>query len=344
MFHSATLKLTGWYLLILMTISIIFSVVIFNIASNELSNRLDQLQLRFERNTFVVPYDGGISRSPSYTEFRNDEKAHAQASLFVSLFYVNLLILVGGGAGSYILARRTLRDLESAHDAQSRFTSDASHELRTPLAAMKSEIEVILRDKNISKQELRAALASNLEEVDKLTNLSQMLLHLARSEHSDLDKTGVDLASTVADVVHRYDRAGTRVQVKAGDKLPLVEANPSSIEELITILIDNALKYSPADSLVSVRLARRSGKVAFEVTNTGPGIKADDLPHIFDRFYRADSSRTGGQKSGFGLGLALAKKIVEIHNGELTASSAPGHATTFIVLLPILRKTKAKSQ
>lgn len=343
MFHSATLKLTGWYLLILMTISLIFSIVIYNITSNELGDRLEQLQSRFERTNLIIPYDSS-THNPGYTAFRIDQDARARANLLVSLFYVNLLILIAGGAGSYLLARRTLRDIESAHEAQSRFTSDASHELRTPLAAMKSEIEVTLRDKNAPKSELREALESSLEEVNKLTELSQVLLQLARSEHSGLEMSSIALPAVVKSIVKRYDKPSKRIEVKTTSTLPQVNANRASIEELVTILVDNALKYSPHDSLVSIRLSRRNGKVAFEITNTGKGISAEDLPHIFDRFYRADSSRTGGSKSGYGLGLALAKQIVEVHNGELSASSAPNHATTFTVLLPILRKSKAKSQ
>ena len=209
---------------------------------------------------------------------------------------------------------------------------------------MRTEIEVALRDKDATKTELRETLESSLEEVNKLTNLSQMLLHLARAEHNDLEMTAISLPAITENIVRRYDKTGKRIEIKTVGKIPQLSANQPSVEELITILVDNALKYSPADSLVSIRLAHRSGRAAFEITNTGKGISADDLPHIFDRFYRADSSRTGGQKSGFGLGLALAKKIVEIHNGELSASSAPGHATTFTFLLPILRKTKAKTQ
>lgn len=343
MFHSATLKLTGWYLLILMTISLIFSIVIHNIASNELGDRLEQLQNRFERNSLIVPYDPTL-HNPGYTAFRIDQDARAKANLLVSLLYVNLLIFVAGGAGSYLLARRTLRDIEAAHDAQSRFTSDASHELSTPLAAMKSEIEVALRDKAASKSELRETLESNLEEVNKLANLSQTLLQIARSEHSGLEMSSVALPPIVKAVVKRYDRPGKRIEIKVAGSVPPVSANRASIEELVTILVDNALKYSPSESLVTVRVGKRSGKASLEITNTGKGISEKDLPYIFDRFYRADSSRTGGSKSGYGLGLALAKKIVEIHNGELSASSAPNHATTFTVLLPILRKSKAKSQ
>jgi signal transduction histidine kinase len=116
-----------------------------------------------------------------------------------------------------------------------------------------------------------------------------------------------------------------------------------SIEELITILIDNALKYSPAASKIRVNLRRSGKKARFEVINTGRGIKPEDLPHIFDRFYRADESRTSGKKTGFGLGLSLAKKIVELHKGDFSVSSQPGKETIFVVSLPLYeKKTRRK--
>ena len=211
MFHSATLKLTGWYLLILMAISLIFSVVIYNIVSNELGDRLEQLQSRFERSNIAIPFDG--LHNPTYTAFRIDQDARAKTNLLVSLIYVNLLILATGGAGSYLLARRTLQDIEAAHEAQSRFTSDASHELRTPLAAMRTEIEVALRDKDATKTELRETLESSLEEVNKLTNLSQMLLHLARAEHNDLEMTAISLPAITENIVRRYDKTGKRIEI-----------------------------------------------------------------------------------------------------------------------------------
>lgn len=340
MFQSATLKLTGWYLLILMTISLIFSVSIYNITSQEVGNRLQDLQSRYEEST--VP--SNIQFDPRYSQFRSNQNSVANTNLFFSLVYVNIVIFVTGGIGSYVLARRTLRDIEEAHEAQSRFTSDASHELRTPLAVMKSEIEVILRDPKVSKNELREILQSNLEEVDKLSRLSKVLLQLSKIDHTDMTFEEIRLKSILSDVIKRQNQPANRIKLIAAANLPPALGNIDSIEELCMILVDNALKYSPDDSLVTIRLAKRSGKVCIEVVNTGKGIDEQDLPHIFDRFYRADTSRTNGEQAGHGLGLALAKKIVEIHHGELSASSALNHATTFTVLLPIFSKVPANSQ
>lgn len=319
-----------------MSISLIFSFTIYNVTTGEVGNRLDDFQ-----NRFVQPsMNPAMGQNPRlFSAFREDQRETAEHNLFVTLLYVNILILFGGGVLSYLLARRTLKQIEESHNAQARFTSDVSHELRTPLAAMKAELEVAMRDKKLSKESMRELLESNLEEVDKLTMLSKTLLQLSRLDHASLETEELDLNVVASDVVQRYDKNANRIKITAPAKPLKIHANKSSTEELITILVDNALKYSPEKSIVSVRVARSGSKHAlFEITNEGKGISPDDLPHIFDRFYRADLSRT---TSGSGLGLSLAKKIVEILGGELTVSSAIDHDTTFRVLLPITRNNQA---
>lgn len=343
MFQYATLKLTGWYVLILMTISLLFSIAIYSISASEVDARLEQFQSRYERSG-MPSFRADGTPIPDFNQVRDDQNSRAHSNLFFSLLYINLLILVAGGTASYVLARRTLRDIEEVHVAQSRFTSDASHELRTPLAVMKTELELVLRDKSTPKAELREILESNLEEVDKLTRLSHMLLQLSKAEYSELEISEINIEDVVQQVVRRQSQPTERIAIVTAKSMPRASGNLASIEELAMILVDNALKYSPDDSLVTVRLSKRSGKACIEVTNTGKGISEHDLPHIFDRFYRADTSRTNGTKSGYGLGLALAKKIVEIHKGELSATSALNHATTFTVLLPVFKKTQANSQ
>ncbi len=343
MFQSATLKLTGWYLLILMTISLLFSVAIYTIASHEVDNRLQDLQSRYQsyetqQSADLPPPDR------RYDEFRTRQNSVANANLLISLTYVNVGILLAGGIGSYVLARRTLRDIELAHESQSRFTSDASHELRTPLAVMKSEIEVTLRDPNASRDELRETLESNLEEVDKLSRLSKVLLQLSKIDHTDITFEKIALKPILTDVIKRQNQPPDRIKLSVAHGTPAALGNKDSVEELCMILLENALKYSPPDSLVTIKLLRRHNKACIEMTNTGKGISQKDLPHIFDRFYRADSARTSGEQSGHGLGLALAKKIVELHHGELSASSAVNHATTFTVLIPEFRKNQVNSQ
>lgn len=322
-----------------MVISLLFSVAIYGISAGEVDTRLEQLQSWYERSGMPVYTPNGASIL-DFDQVRDDQNARAHSNLFFSLLYINLLILITGGTASYVLARRTLRDIEEVHTAQSRFTSDASHELRTPLAVMKTELELILRDTSASKTELREILESNLEEVDKLTRLSHMLLQLSKAEYSELEMDEINLKEIVDQVVKRQLQPTSRIKVTVAKNTPRAIGNLASIEELAMILVDNALKYSPDDSLVTIHLSRRSNKVCFEITNTGLGISEHDLPRIFDRFYRADISRTQGDQSGYGLGLALAKKIVEIHKGELSATSALNHATTFTVLLPSYKKLK----
>lgn len=333
MFQSATLKLTGWYLLILMSISLLFSAIIYQVASSEVDARLHNLQLEVQRESIFSPqYD--------FLAVRNLQAKEAAASLLIELFYANILILAAGGIGSYVLARRTLQPIEEAHEAQSRFTSDASHELRTPLAAMKTELEVALRDPKLSKDEMRVLLASNLEEVDKLTKLSHTLLQLSRLDNTAIKKGRVVLDDVAKSVIERFDKTGTRIVFTPHVKPLKVLAHKESIEELITILVDNALKYSFEDSPITIDLKRHNKKAVFSVANNGKGISSEDLPHIFERFYRVDGSRTGGSKSGYGLGLSLAKQIIEHHDGELSASSAPEATTTFTFSLPLYSKTK----
>jgi two-component system sensor histidine kinase CiaH len=335
MFKSATLKLTIWYGAILISISILFSVVIYSIALSEVRTRIDTLQ-----HTAPPQFR---ANSELFESIRADQVHDAEGNLIGGLVITNLAIWFAGGFGSYYLARRTLRPIEEAHEAQSRFTSDASHELRTPLASMKIELEVALRDPSPKKEEMRELLESNLEEVNKLTKLSHTLLQLSRLDHDQIIQEKVELDKVTSAIIERFNRIHPRVVLHHTRKLQVL-ANESNVEELLTILLDNALKYSPSDSTVYVHLVKQKQMAGFKVINEGEGIPPEKLPHIFNRFYRADTSRTGSAKNGYGLGLSLAKKIVELHGGELTVSSAPQQETTFQILLPILRNSQAKTQ
>lgn len=314
-----------------MSISVVFSVVIYNIASNEVNDRLRQLQTNIQNAPFPVDVPDRLN----YAALRNAQYEAANQNLAWRLTYANIVILIAGGAGSYFLARRTLRPIEEAHDAQTRFVSDASHELKTPLAVMKMELEMALRDTHLSQQEAREIIESSLEEVNKLSALSSTLLQLSQFDHTILETTSVSLSEIVRHIVKKYDKTGKRITLTTPKSLALT-ANQTSIEELITILVDNALKYSPKDSVITVTLTKQDKHAIVTVANSGDGISPEDLPHIFDRFYRADTARTRNHKvDGHGLGLSLAKRIVELHQGELSVSSAPNHETIFTISLPI---------
>lgn len=338
MFKSATIRLTGWYLLILMIFSILFSVFMYSTSSDIIKRRFNNFQNRIQQQ-MQSPIGVEPPQRDIMSGVHAEEVKQALNDISISLIYVNLSVLIFGGLGSYFLARRTLKPLEEAHEAETRFTSDASHELRTPLAVMRSEIEVAMRDENTSSDELREVLSSNLEEVKKLTKLSEMLLDLSRMDNIKLKFSPVD----ILEVTKSISKDNPRINLKSKKQL-IVRANEVALGDLIKILVDNAQKYSPDDSIISIKISRAGSNAKFEITNSGPGIDPDKLPHIFDRFYRADLSRTSGEKSGYGLGLALAKNIVSLHNGSLSASSAPNHNTTFTFTLPLENNFQAKNQ
>lgn len=332
MFKSATAKLTLWYFGIIMAISLIFSFMIYQITNHEVGARIEHYQTQVDR-----PSASGILRvlDPNDSLVTSEREAASQNTLML-LFYINIVVLGSGGLASYYFAKRTLRPIEAAHEAQARFTSDASHELRTPLTTMRTELELTLRDPDATKEDLREILQSNLEEVDKLSNLSRMLLDLSRLDYGKLELKPVDLGKLTQETIDGMHLPKGRIKFD-GKTDHIAVADRVAIGEVVSILIDNAVKYSPAKSVVNVKVTGDKHRAKLTVTNGGEGIPPESLPHIFERFYRADSSRTSSKTPGFGLGLALAKQIVDLHDGEIIASSHPGKTTSFTVLLPKLR-------
>lgn len=327
-----------------MAISITFSVVIYQLNYREVSFRLENLQHSI-MDGFKAPapfssYFDNYSQGPNSVLLNESRKASNQ--MILSLIYINIVVFIAGGLGAYFLARRTLRPIAEAHEAQSRFTSDASHELRTPLSAMKAELEVNLRDPKLEIGEARELLESNLEEVNKLIDLSQMLLHLSRLDHDKLEVDTIDLPVMLEELLKRYPDHKKRFDVTSRKKATTL-ANEPAISELMGILVDNAIKYSPEKSPIYIRVFEQRGNVGFEIKNAGKAIPEDKLPKLFERFYRADTSRTNSSKNGYGLGLSIAKKIVDVHHGELTVSSTEDE-TIFTFYLPIIKKISVKPQ
>lgn len=330
-FESVTLKLTGWYLLIVMIVSVAFSAVIYQLAMSELSARLDVVQSEVETNPNLnLP-------SNFFNEVRSDQYKMASRNFLNGLFNVNLFILLAGGVGSFLLAKRTLRPIEDANEAQSRFVADASHQLRTPLAVMRAELETAKRDPKLSQQDIKELIDSNLEEVDKLSTLSLRLLELSKfdSQPQQTILSKQSLSQLVKQSVAKRRSIGKRLNIKAANKL-FIPADKDQINELLDILIDNALKYSPSDSLIKIRTSKSGSWAILTISNQGQEITKTELSRIFDRFYRSANS---AGKSGHGLGLSIAQKIVESHNGKIEAASTPDGCTTFTVRLPLLGKS-----
>jgi signal transduction histidine kinase len=262
-----------------------------------------------------------------------DAKNHVISRLVI----INLLILVGGGFLSYYLALRSLKPIEDAHEALGRFTADASHELRTPITAMRSENEVSLMNPNLTLGEAKRQIKSNIEELEKLTQLSEGLLRLASIGQSELIKKPIKAIDIVDAAIERVSHASKSKKITFVKDIPdntTLTADEASLVEALIILLDNAVKYSSDKSTISVTARSKQRSNVISVKDTGVGIKASELPHIFDRFYRADSSRTKQKISGYGIGLAIAKNIVELHSGSIHVQSKPEKGSTFSISIP----------
>jgi signal transduction histidine kinase len=329
---SPAVRLTAAYAVIIMAVSLFFSVALYRVSTDQLDSSLHRQYARLHR---FAPTNMPAPLPLPYN-LQNEIDAGGQ-HLRLELAYFNLVILILGTGASYWLARRTLRPIETALEAQSRFTADASHELRTPLTAMQSEIEVALRNPKFNKQEARDLLASNLEEIAKLKALSDGLLQLASNNGSHIEYRDVDMQGVVRAALKRVTPIAKKKNITVIDESEdvLAKGEPQSLIDLTVILLDNAVKYSPDGTTVRLAVRQHNLQAELRVADEGYGIKASDVPHIFSRFYRADTARSKQNGNGYGLGLSIAKKIVDIHNGTITVRSTPGKGSTFIVRLPL---------
>jgi signal transduction histidine kinase len=330
-FRSAAVRLTGWYLALIMVLSIGTSFALYHVSDSRLEENASR-QVEFFSGLL------GSENARDFATLRHQQLEEDRAQLKGNLIIFNLMVLIGGGAASYGLARRTLKPIEEALESQIRFTADASHELRTPITALQTENEVALRNPKLSKTEAIGLLKSNLAEAAKLRDLSEGLLTLAYTD-KDVDYSGEYLVSDIiAKAKDRVAKAAALKQIaisvpRKTDNLK-VKGQQQKLADLLVILLDNAVKYSPAKSRVRVASKKHGKYVEISVSDQGQGIKKEDLPNIFERFYRADHSRNKQSGGGYGLGLAIAKKIAEQHNGTIEVRSALGKGSVFTLRLP----------
>jgi len=229
--------------------------------------------------------------------------------------------------------------LDNAVQRMRQFTADASHELRTPISVIRTTAELALRRER-SPEEYRKALENVHSEAEWMTRLAEDLLLLARVDAGTLqlrgERIGVDdLARSVAEEAAAMAEArGVVVRTEFGAGDGQVSGDGTALRRLLTILLDNAVQHTPSQGRVAIETMVRSGEVAIAVRDSGQGVNAVDLPHIFERFYRGDPART--RQNGAGLGLAIAQSIAQAHGTRIEVQSKPGEGAVFSIRLPLV--------
>ena len=259
----------------------------------------------------------------------------------------NLLWIIIGGlivgmvsiiVASYFLARRAMIPIQAAWEKQQQFVADASHELRSPITGIYSNAELMLRHPQLTIQEQSHRINTIMKESSRMTKLIASLLTLARSDadKAELQLAPVDFSEMVEMVAEHFkpleelNKVSLTVQIKPAIELM---ADRERLHQLVVILLDNAFKYTSEGGKILLSCDKDDKSAILVVQDTGCGIAAEHLPHIFDRFFRGDKARSR-DKGGTGLGLAIAKWIVEKHGGKIAVESS-GKGTTFQVSIPI---------
>jgi signal transduction histidine kinase len=230
---------------------------------------------------------------------------------------------------------QTLERLESLFTSQQRFLADVSHELRTPLTVIKGNVDLIRRMKTADEE----SLTSIDQEAGRLTRLVGGLLMIAQAESGKLalnfSPVELDLLFTEVFTEMRM-LAGAKVKVHLNEiDQVMVNGDRDRLKQVLLNLVANAIQYTPQGGEVFLSMKKIAGQARLIIRDTGPGIPAEDLPHIFDRFYRAEKSRTRSASGGFGLGLSIAKWIVEHHHGRIEVESKEGKGTSFVIWLGV---------
>ena len=285
----------------------------------------------------VARSDGGwrVALADTYSR---DKALRSQATTSLGIFALSmgtLFVVVR------LLSGWALRPVEEAWDRQRRFVSDASHELKTPLAVILANTQILEREASLG-DETRRWVASTSEEAGHMKALVEDLLTLARADEesasgtSALKREDVDLSALVDGCALEFDAVaferGCSIAC-AADEGVHAQGDATQLERVVRTLLDNATKYARKGSEVQVRLVAEGRHARLSVANEGEPIAEADLAHLFDRFYRTDDARERQATGGFGLGLAIAKSIVEAHGGTIGATSTPEGLTTFTVTL-----------
>lgn len=338
MFQNTRFKLTIIYSTIIMAVSIFFSVFIYFGAAIQMEGgfRNAQMLYRAEKLGIEVPkkFQNRLEKLPPELkslpkkEIFENNLSLAKKDLQNRLVQLNLLILFSSAIASYILAGKILHPIEESVEEQKRFISDASHQLKTPLTALKTNLEVNIRDKKIPNS-AKKVLKNNLQEINNLIALTNNLLSTFKEPNFENIKINNIAGQAIKNIKNLASVKKIKLTFNKTSQNPIIQADKQAIEKMLAIFLDNAVKYTQEKGQISLTIKTHAKNINIEIKDNGKGISNKDLPHIFKRFYQGKNNT-----DGFGLGLSLAKKIINLHNGSIKTESKINKGTTFTIKLP----------
>ncbi|MBD7914353.1 GHKL domain-containing protein [Clostridium sp. Sa3CUN1] len=267
-----------------------------------------------------------MSRQPQMNVLNNLLK------VFISIGSISLILLL---LISIYLTNRTIKPIKETFEKQKQFIANASHELKTPLAIIKTNNSLVLSNKSATVESQGKWLNYINNQIERMSELLDEMLTLAKLDtNKELKEfSEFDFSKLVNNILLTFEAVifENRIQLESNILKDIkLKGDKESIKRVVIILLDNAIKYTNKNGKINVDLVQEKNKIKLKVNNTGEGIKKEDLEKIFERFYRVDSSRAR-ETGGYGLGLSIAKSIVESHNGKIYAESNIGKDTTFII-------------
>lgn len=328
-FEKTYIKLSLYYIAIIMFFSIAFSISNYRIATME-------NQAIFRRQMGVLRDIPSPRLIPGYNidniiEEQRMELDKSNQKILMRLISLNVGVLIFGYICSYYLARRSLEPIKESNKRLSTFASDASHELRTPLTSLKASTELNIIEKDIDK--IKASLHENLNEINSFEYLINRILLSAESSNIiksnavsiDLDKI-VD--SVISSLEPKINANGIKIIKKIGKNK--IHTDKTILTQILNEVIDNAIKYSPHNSSITIKSTKKGGHHIISIIDQGIGINKNDINKIFNKFYRGEKSRSSG---GYGIGLSLVSDYVKMLGGRIKINSVENEGTTFSLII-----------
>ncbi len=257
--------------------------------------------------------------------------------LFTTLFFVGIIMLFVIFAISLFFANRAIKPISEAWQKQKQFIADASHELKTPLAIINANSDALLANQEETIKSQKKWLDYIKNQIDRMSKLVNDLLYLAKTEdtNSKIFYIPFNISEVVSDVILSMEAVAFEKDIRLLQDIEaniIIKSDCEKIKQVVTILVDNAIKYTDEKGRIDIMLKKTRHQLVFSIKNSGKGIPKENITKLFDRFYRADSARTQ-ENGGYGLGLSIAKAIIDRLDGKIYADSVKDESTTFTFTL-----------